>query len=280
MATQQNVSTEPLRRGDHGEAVRVIQAATNRRLRNRGLDALVVEENATVGERTLHAVRTAAWALGARRETYEAITREGVIPGGVQRMIRSPGKRSDEQQRRGKRRMSRMRAERKRRAKERGSARARAVNAFVAKAGTRESPPNSNGGGIITVMQTFWGFGRVPWCGIACGYHAKKFGGVQGLRSDVAAVRAIENHARAAHEPYGSWRSGPDGALPGSFVVIGGSGVHVGMLVQSLGNGRAKTIEGNTSFGPRGSQSNGGCIAVRIRSDAEITGVATMNYPG
>jgi hypothetical protein len=244
------------------------------------LDALVVVEDGEIGGQTLEAVRKAAWALGARSETYQAITREGVVTAGVQRMIRNPGKRSDEQQRRGKLRMSRMRAERKRRAKERGSARSRTVNAFVAKAGKRESPPNSNGGGIITVMQTFWGFGRVPWCGIACGYHAKKYGGMQGLRSDVAAVRAIENHARAGHQPYGRWHSSVDGALPGSFVVIGGSGVHVGMLVKSLGNGRARTIEGNTSFGPGGSQSNGGCIAVRTRSDAEITGVATMNYPG
>ena len=61
--------------------------------------------------------------------------------------------------------------------------------------------------------------------------------------------------------------------------MIGGSGTHVGMLVQSLGGGRAKTVEGNTSFGPGGSQANGGCIAARVRSATEITGVATMNYP-
>jgi hypothetical protein len=129
-------------------------------------------------------------------------------------------------------------------------------------------------------METFWGFGRVPWCGIACGYHAAKFGGVTGLRSDVAGVRAIESHARAGHAPYGRWHRSTEGALPGSFVVIGGSGTHVGMLVQPLSGGGAKTVEGNTSFGPGGSQSNGGCIAARIRSAAEITGVATMNYPG
>ncbi|HEX8158186.1 MAG TPA: hypothetical protein VF526_12450, partial [Solirubrobacteraceae bacterium] len=106
------------------------------------------------------------------------------------------------------------------------------------------------------------------------------FGGIKTLRSDVAGVSAIEDHARAGRAPYGRWQSSVHGALPGSFVVIGGRGVHVGMLVQPLSGGRAKTVEGNTSFGPGGSQSDGGCIAARVRSAAEIHGVATMNYPG
>jgi len=279
MATQQSSEKHVLRRGDRSGTARKLQAATNRRLRSRGLEALVVKEDGVVGLRTLAAVRKIAWALGARSETYESITREDVIPVGVQVMILNPGRRTDQQKSRGKARMSRLRSQRKQ-AQRRRSSRSRAVNAFLAKVGTRERPPGSNGGGIITTMETYWGFGRVPWCGIACGYHAKKFGGVKGLRSDVAAVRAIENHARARHEPYGRWQSSPAGALPGSFVVIGGSGVHVGMLVQSLSGGRARTVEGNTSFGSSGSQSNGGCIAARIRSAAEITGVATMNYPG
>lgn len=280
MATTPVGGMQPLRSGERGEAVRKLQAATNRRLRCRDLGALAVEEDGEIGPLTLAAVRKAAWALGALLRTCEAITREGSVPVGVQRMICNPGRRTDEQRRRGQQRVSRMRAERKQRLAQRGSPRARTVNAFLAKVGTREAPSGSNGGGIITAMQAFWGFGRVPWCGIACGYHAQKFGGVQGLRSDVAAVRAIEQHARAGREPYGRWQGSPEGALPGSLVVIGGTGVHVGMLVQPLAGGSAKTVEGNTSFGPNGSQSNGGCVAVRIRSAGEITGVATMNYPG
>lgn len=280
MATRSISSLQVLGKGDTGEEVRALQAATNRRLRSRGLAALAVEEDGEAGPLTLAAVRKAAWALGARLETCEKIIEDGAIPVGVQRMLRSPGRRTDEQRIRGRLRVSRMRAERERRAKASGSARVRTVNAFVAKAGVRESPAGSNGGGIITVMQTFWGFGRVPWCGIACGYHATKFGGVAGLRSDVAAVLAIEKHARAGREPYGRWQANPEGALQGSLVVIGGSGTHVGMLIEALGNGSARTIEGNTSFGTAGSQSNGGCVAIRIRSAAEITGVATMNYPG
>ena len=89
---------------------------------------------------------------------------------------------------------------------------------------------------------------------------------------------AIETHARRGDDPYGAWRSEADGALPGSFVVIGGLGTHLGMLVQSLGGGRAKTVEATHPPGRR-LAGNGGRIAARVRSAAEITGVATMSYP-
>ncbi len=279
MATQQLPNVQVLKHGTRSESARALQAATNRRLRNRDLEAFVVKEDGRVDAATLKAVRKAAWALGARPETYEAITTDCEICVGVQRMIRNPGRRSDEQRNRGKARIARLRAERRRRAALARNSRSRAVNAFLAKVGTREQPAGSNKGGLITTMETFFGFGAVPWCGISCGYHAVKFGGVKGIRSDVAGVAAIEGHARAGREPYGRWQSSPEGALPGSFVVIGGHGIHVGMLVRSLGGGRAETVEGNTSATAAGSQSNGGCIARKIRSDAEIFGVATMNYP-
>jgi hypothetical protein len=280
MATRQLPQMQVLNQGDRGELARALQSACNRRLESRGLAALAVTENGVVDAKTLTAVRKAAWALGARKETYEAITDDGVISIGVQRMIRNPGRRTDAQKSSGRARMSRLRAQRKEQAKRRRSGRQRAVNAFLAKVGTREQPMNSNGGGLITQMETFWGFGRVPWCGISAGYHAVKFGGVKGLRSDVASVQAITDHARARHAPYGKFQNSPAGALPGAFVIIGGPGTHVGMLVKPLSGGAARTVEGNTSFGPGGSQSNGGCIAARVRSAGEIHGVATMNYPG
>lgn len=280
MATQQLPQMQVLKHGAKSEAARALQAACNRRLRSRGLDAITVREDGVVDAKTLAAARKVAWALGAQKATYEAITDDGVIPIGVQRMIRNPGHRMDAQKSRGKARMSRLRAERKEQAKKARSSRQCAVNAFLAKVGTREQPTGSNGGGIITVMETYWKFGRVPWCGISAGYHAVKFGGVKGMCSDVASVQAITNHARACHSPYGKFQESPEGALPGSLVIIGGSGVHVGMLVKPLSGGAAKTVEGNTSFGPGGSQSNGGCIAARVRSAGEIYGVATMNYPG
>lgn len=280
------MAVKTLHRGDRNDRVRAVQAATNRRLRARRLATFAVSEDGDLGAQTLRAIRMAARYLGALKTTYDAIPRTGAVPAGVQRMILNPGKRNAEQRRRAEVRLSNLRASRKRRAAAGhdefratgSSARTRAVNAFLAKVGTREQPSGSNGGGIITVMEAFYGFGRVPWCGISAGYHAERFGGVD-LASDVASVAAIERHARARHEPYGAWQNGPQGAFAGAFVVIGGSGVHVGMLVEALPDGSAKTVEGNTSFGSSGSQSNGGCIAARVRSPREIHGVATMNYP-
>jgi hypothetical protein len=107
---------------------------------------------------------------GALSGTYEAITDKGEISVGVQRMIRNPGLRTDAQRERGRVHMSQMRAERKRR--DAPGSRSKAVNAFLAKVRTKESPPGSNGGGLITAMEAFWGFGRVAWCGIAAGYYA------------------------------------------------------------------------------------------------------------
>jgi len=279
---------DELKIGSKGEEVRRLKVALNRRLDNRGFAALKVsQKDATLRTSDMRSVVKAAWALGAQRVTLDRMENEDVVPIGVQRMIRNPGRRSPTQQQLGKVRIANMRRQRKLRAAAKakesrdhgGSNRSKAVNAFLAKVGTKENPTGSNGGGIITVMETYWGFGRVPWCGISAGYHAEKFGGVD-LKSDVASVQAITSHAKAGNNPYGKFQSDPGGALPGSFVIIGGPGTHVGMLVEAIGGGRARTVEGNTSFGPGGSQSNGGCIAARVRSDSEIYGVATMNFPG
>lgn len=269
-----------LHKGGKSEQARALQAAMNRRLDARGLDRLMVKEDGEIGPATLRAVRTCAWALGAAPVTLDRIRDRCEVPVGVSSMIRNPGRRSEPQRQRAQIRMANLRKQRKRRTAEVAKVgnRAKACNAFLAKVGTVENPPGSNGGGLITVMETYWGFGRVPWCGISAGYHAEKYGGCD-LMSDVASVAAIERHARAGTGNYGQWKSSVVGCLAGSFVVIGGSGVHVGMLLVAHADGSATTVEGNTSFGPGGNQSNGGCMAKRHRSDAEIYGVATMNYP-
>jgi hypothetical protein len=113
-----------LHNGEHGEAVRQLQAATNRRLRARDLDAFAVEENGHLKHATLEAVRKAAWALGAMKATYDGILADAAVPVGIQRMILNPGTRSAEQLQRAEARMSNMRADRKKRAAEAAKARA------------------------------------------------------------------------------------------------------------------------------------------------------------
>lgn len=273
-----------LNHGNKSEQAKSLQGAINRRLKARGLGALAVKEDGVVGNKTLQAARKVAWALGARSETYEGIVRKKQIPIGVQRMIFNPGKRSPAQLSIARQRVKFVlqKKEEAVKAEQSKSGREKAVNAFVAKAGITEQPPGSNRGPYISMMQSYWGFGAVPWCGISAGYHASVYGDMKGLRSDVASVAAIEDHARAHDKPYGEWvgKGGVQDLLRGSFIVIGGRGVHVAMKIGNAPGGAVKTIEGNTSFSSAGSQSNGGCIAIRTRFPSEIFGGASMNYEG
>lgn len=101
--------------GDKGDAVRVVQASTNKRLRARDLDTLVVAEDGELGPKTLVAVRKAAWALGALPHVYEYVTKGKKISPDVQDLIRNPGKRNSAQLERARGRIAKMRADRKRR---------------------------------------------------------------------------------------------------------------------------------------------------------------------
>jgi hypothetical protein len=231
------VDIVPLHLGAKSVRTRLAAVAANKRLRARALEAYVCPiptailedpaEPLTLDAAVLGAIAKAAWALGAHKDTIAEMRRTGVVPIGVQRLVRNPGLRPRSaagraQLDRAARRMRVMQAQRKRRAAARANekaehgatSRSRAVNAFLRSVGTTEDPPGSNGGGIITVMENYWGFGRVPWCGISAGYHAAKYGNCD-LRSDVASVAAITAHARAGHSPYGSFQTGVQGALQG-----------------------------------------------------------------
>jgi cell wall-associated NlpC family hydrolase len=143
MTTDQPPPIQVLRRGAKSETARALQAATNRRLRSRYLDALAIEEDGVVARKTMAAVTTAAWALGAQRDTLAKID-QGEIPVGIQRMIRNPGRRTDEQKALGKKRVAHMLLERKRRkaaAAKAGTARKRIVKlAQQAAANYRRNP--------------------------------------------------------------------------------------------------------------------------------------------
>jgi cell wall-associated NlpC family hydrolase len=143
MATQQEHPMQVLHRGAKSDAARALQAATNRRLQRRGLSDVAIDEDGIVGAKTMAAVTAAAWALGARRETIAKMDK-GEIPIGVQRMIRNPGRRTDEQKALGKKRVAHMLAARKQRAAAvaaAGSARHRVVEvAQKAAANYRANP--------------------------------------------------------------------------------------------------------------------------------------------
>lgn len=160
--------------------------------------------------------------------------------------------------------------------KPRPSSRGKAVAWAAARVGTTERPAGSNRGPTIDQWQRAFGFRGAPWCGLMVG-NALRAGGVRGVTSRIASVALIEDDARAGRAPFRGWTSG-SGVLRGDLVVIGGRGVHVGMVVERHRDGSCTTLEGNTSFGPGGSQANGGALARRRRSRGEIRGYARVRY--
>lgn len=53
---------------------------------------------------------------------------------------------------------------------------------------------------------------------------------------------------------------------------------HCGLVTEALGFGLVKTIEGNTSPGEEGSQDNGGCVALKTRTAAQIVLICRTDY--
>lgn len=142
----------------------------------------------------------------------------------------------------------------------------------------REQPAGSNGGGIITTWESALGFGRVPWCGIFCAA-VLRHTGVRNVTARLAGVALIEEDAKAGRGPFSGWTTSTRGVRRGDLVVLFGYGVHVGM-VDYVKNGVVYTVEGNTSSGSAGSQSNGGGVYRRARPLSVVRGFARVDYPG
>jgi hypothetical protein len=69
---------------------------------------------------------------------------------------------------------------------------------------------------------------------------------------------------------------------PGDVVLLnfhgGLSPEHCGLVTDVVGFGLVKTIEGNTSPGEEGSQDNGGCVAAKTRTAAQIVLICRPDY--
>lgn len=113
-----------------------------------------------------------------------------------------------------------------------------------------------------------------PWCGVFTG-NALRAAGVH-VPAQVASVAWVEDAARGHQSVFTGWGS-PAHAKPGDIVILFGRGIHQG-LVESVHNGYLVTLEGNTSFGSSGSQSNGGCSTRRTRPFSVCRGIAHVRY--
>lgn len=156
--------------------------------------------------------------------------------------------------------------------------RARAVNWAKSRVGTTENPPESNRGRYITAWQELSGYpgGGVPWC--QCFVNASAYVGsrkrIKPIWFGGYTVSVVEMADNGEH---GLKRIKLAEARPGDWVYFnfpGGESVdHVGLFMHDNGDGTIGTIEGNTSAGESGSQSNGGGVFRRTRPKSYVAAV-------
>ena len=155
--------------------------------------------------------------------------------------------------------------------------RARAVKWALSRVGTIEHPPESNQGPLITAWQELSGYpgGGVPWC--QCFVNASAYVGTRKRLNPASfggyTVGVLEMADRHEH---GLKRISLEAARPGDWVYFnwpGGDSVdHVGLFLSREGS-TVHTLEGNTSSGNSGSQSNGGGVFKRTRDRSLIAAV-------
>lgn len=125
------------------------------------------------------------------------------------------------------------------------------------------------------VGKPYYGTSGVPYCAMFVSYLFDKLGIAEPFLPE-AYCPYMKNKARQAGMLVDKYQ-----ARPGDVVLFdwGGDGVcdHVGIVEKNCGS-YLQTIEGNTSTGASGSQSNGGRVARRTRSFNTINCVVRPNY--
>lgn len=276
-----------------GRDVANLNRATRARLKARGLTDDVpspTHDKFTLAA-ALAAIEAGHW-LGARSDTYLRTKQGGrVCTEGLQRMIREPDERSGTQLERAK--VRRQHADGSpavydKLAKEAGATgkgTEAALRFAVAQIGTTESPAGSNDGPKIRQWWRLSGYASpVPWCGCFVNACIIAGGCDNGRGWAIGFTPAIVAHARRGAGGW-SWH-GPSEGRRGDLALFdtpgGDIAVHVGIVEKRLSGSSYQTIEGNTSSGNSGSQSNGGGVFRRQRSTGgnfHIIGFARPPWP-
>lgn len=158
-----------------------------------------------------------------------------------------------------------------------------AVDGALRHVGEHEEPYGSNKGpGIVSRCQIYWlGYDGWFWCGGFAGFCAKVYGKADALDKDVIYTPSIVNNGKAGAD--GCSIVGMNDGHPGDFFVHdfdGGVADHVGLIVENLGGGNYRVVEGNTSpEGGSGSQDNGGGVYLRTRNVSICEAIVRPTYP-
>lgn len=247
-----------------GPDVQALQCALNKRARPR--DLATIDVDGEYGPATAGLYRIVGYQLGLLDTTLD---RGATIE--AQRIVIDPGRRSKAQLARAKRRTH--------------EGPGAAIRWALAQVGTKEQPANSNRGPRIDKWQAKFGIEGSAWCGAYAGYALKVHGGVP-ISDRVVYCPSIEADAKLG---VGGWEkfipadraseAKCGDAVLFDFSVPATEPEHVGLLVEPVRGGQLHTVEGNTSGGPGGSQSNGGMVAARRdRGIGSVVGFARPRW--
>jgi hypothetical protein len=155
-----------------------------------------------------------------------------------------------------------------------GSAITAALSFAQSMLGISENPPGSNTGPKIDDWERRCGVHAAPWCG--CFVNACLVAGGFPDQEWLRYCPWIEGRATSGEGGW-SWHQVPK---EGDLVLYGAAiAQHVGIVKEIGAFADTATIEGNTSNGPGGSQSNGGIVALRHRhKDGSLSGFPIRGY--
>lgn len=252
-----------------GPDVKALQSACNRLFKHFKIDRRI-KEDGEFGPATLSACLQMAVASGVGKRGYKDL-KNGTVNRSVQRLIR--GRKKTARERLATKRRARYR--KKLRAKLDTSRGEKVIRWAKTKVGVTESPAGSNWGPEIGEWIRFTGYsGPVYWCGCFACYAVVKIGGAKipsrirlGFNEYIIADALAHNNGLVA--------VGFSEARAGDIVLY--TFPHIGLIEKTVAD-TAYTVEGNTSPGTSGSQSNGGGVFARTRSRSEVRCIARPDY--
>lgn len=247
-----------------GPDVRALQTSLKKLLKTHNIFWLHIKIDGEYGYQTDHVAHYMAWVLGW------SATHKGHTNKPLQHMLRNPSSRNVVMKSRQEARKGKVQKQRH----ENSIGPKKAVEWALSQVGVHEEPAGSNSNAKnISKWEAYFGLGACYWCGVFAGYAVKKVGEakVTGILTYGPDIIADAN----AHKN-GLITVSPTKAKPGDLVVYWG-GEHIELIRAVSKNGMVITVGGNTSAGD-GSQSNGGCVALKERPFSDVTVVARPAY--
>jgi hypothetical protein len=230
-------------------------------------------EDGEYGHRTQRTAKFVAWLIGLDDKRIEGIgSMSGHIGEELQRVLRDPDKRSEEDR---KREDSR-KAKREKLHKEHEEGPKAAVEWALKQVGTTEEG-ETNEGPKINEWEALFGLKGKPWCGIFVGYAVKHAGGAN-CDTEFPGVRNIRMDAEAGNNNMHDIN--PAHAEPGDIATfyMGDQDEHVGLIRSKTSNGTIFTVEGNTSS--KVHDSEGGTVEIKEHPVSDVDCMARIESWG